>query len=102
MDIKNYLKDKWVIVKAVLILTAKVLLKNTWSKIKDMCHEIKTKVLVKELSWMENIADWLLIKADVLMEKLYGKVEDLLDAEGDSIEEELDVVKTPEDEGIPE
>ena len=130
MDIKNYLKTKWAILKPILIVSGQTILALTkdagisiwrfvkktmlslfnkiWTVIKKTYESIKTKVLVKELSWLENIGDWFWKKAEGLADKLYGAIEDLPDGEGDSVEEnvvveeELDVVETPEDEVIPE
>jgi len=106
MDIKNYLKEKWAVLKPILVNGGMVLwalikdgfikigsaskgavislLKGLWSKIKDITHSIKTKVLIKELAWVESIADWFMEKGDELMEILYGSIEDLPDGEGDS------------------
>ncbi len=106
MDIKNYFKKKWAIIKPILVVSGQTiwaltkdagmsiwrfvkktilsLFNKIWAVIKGAYVAIKTKVLVKELAWMENITDWLLDKADELMETLYGHIEDLPDGEGDS------------------
>jgi len=125
MDIKNYFKKKWAIIKPILVVSGQTiwaltkdagisiwrfvkktilgLFNKIWTVIKDAYESIKTKVFLKELTWLENIADWLLEIADKIEDKLYKDVVDLPDAEGDSVEEALDVVEiTERNESIPE
>lgn len=103
------IKEKLFLLKPMLVLGGKMILAlikdgvlKIANSIKGILTELSKKILVKELGWIESIAGWLINKADKLMEKLYGDIEDLPDAEGDSVEEELDVVEITEDEGITE
>ena len=113
MDVKNYLKRKWAVLKPILSngikviwaltkdafvkigrfigKTFKALGSKIWKKLVDIGHEIKTQVLLKELKWFENKTDKYLEKTEALEEKLSLRIVDLPDAEGDlpNTEEDL-------------